>query len=121
MEQLELAVKNYQKATKLDHLYHEAWYGLGICLGLQEKWYEAIHFLNKALAARCGNGIYWKAVADAEAKMGNIVSALEAYAEASEMDPENPQVWLDWSNVYYEQGDFPTSSGYRGGGTGRMP
>ena len=87
-------------------MYHEAWYGVGVCLALQDKWYEAIHFLNKALKIDSENAHYWKAVADAEYKTGNLVSALDAYREASEMNADDPQVWLDWSMVYYEQGDL---------------
>jgi tetratricopeptide (TPR) repeat protein len=73
---------------------------------IQEKWQEAIHFFSKAVKIDLESGLYWKGLADAEAKMGNYIAAHEAYAEASEMDEENPEVWLDWSLLYYEQGDF---------------
>jgi tetratricopeptide (TPR) repeat protein len=35
-----------------------------------------------------------------------VVSSLEAYEQASQLEPGNPEVWLNWSFVLYEQGDY---------------
>jgi tetratricopeptide (TPR) repeat protein len=104
---LDLALKYYRKSYKLDNFYDEAAFGIGSCLHQQERWYEAIHFFNKALKLNPDNGGYWIALADAEFKVGNLVSSLEAYEKAALLDPENINVWLMWSFLYYEQGDFP--------------
>lgn len=106
IEQFELAIKYYRKAVKLDIMYDEALFGIGICLNKQDKWYEAIHFLNKALRMNPENPQYWQAVAEAEFKTGNILSSLDAYEEASSLDPSNIDIWLDWSFILYEQGDY---------------
>ena len=45
LEQYDLGIKYYQKAIKLDNFNDEAWYGVGMCLNAQDKWYESIHFL----------------------------------------------------------------------------
>ena len=37
------------------------------------------------------------AVADAEFNIDNTVSAIEAYQEAALLEPENTDIWLDWS------------------------
>ncbi len=105
LEHYDLAVKYYQKSVKLDSFYDEGWFGVGRCLGYQEKWYEAIHFLNRALKLDCENATYWKMVAEAEYHIGNLVSSLDAYEEASLLNPEDIDVFLDWSFIYYEQGD----------------
>lgn len=106
MDHCDLAVKYYQKAVKLDSFYDEAWYGVGKCLAKQDKWYEAIHFLNRALKLDCENFLYWKKVAEAEFHVGNLVSSLDAYEEASMLNPEDLEILLDWSFVYYEQGEY---------------
>ena len=106
LEHHELAVKYYQKAVKLDSFYDEAWFGVGKCLASQNKWYEAIHFLNRALKLDCENYLYWKKVAEAEYHVGNLVSSLDAYEEASMLNPEDPEIILDWSYIYYEQGEY---------------
>ena len=38
--------------------------------------------------------------------MGNIVSAVGALIKASEIEPEIPEIWLDWSFILSEQGDY---------------
>ncbi|MCK5281195.1 MAG: tetratricopeptide repeat protein [Cyclobacteriaceae bacterium] len=106
LEHHELAVKYYQKAVKLDSFYDEAWFGVGKCLASQNKWYEAIHFLNRALKLDCENYLYWKKVAEAEYHVGNLVSSLDAYEEASMLNPEDLEIILDWSYIYYEQGEY---------------
>jgi tetratricopeptide (TPR) repeat protein len=52
------------------------------------------------------NPVYWKAVADCEFHVGNTVSSLDAYEEACLLDPEDKEVWLNWSYIYYEQGEY---------------
>ena len=45
------------------------------------------------------------AVADAEFNIDNTVSAIEAYQEAALLEPENTDIWLDWSFIYHESGE----------------
>ena len=49
LEHYEIALKYFNKATKLDQFYHEAWYEGGVSLSKLDKWYQALHFFNKAL------------------------------------------------------------------------
>lgn len=105
LNQYELGLKYYQKATKLDSLYDEAVFGAGSCLEKQEKWYQALHFFNKAIKINNDNSDYWKAAAHAEYKIGNIISSISAYEEASLLGPTDKEIWLNWSFIYYEQGE----------------
>jgi tetratricopeptide (TPR) repeat protein len=75
-------------------------------LSYQEKYLEAAHFLKRAIKLNNEDSAYWHALAEAECKLGNIVSSIEAYEEANFLDPENLEIYLDWSMVYFEQGDF---------------
>ncbi len=101
----DLGLKYFQKSTKLDPLYDEAIFGAGNCLEKQEKWYQALHFFNKAIKLNNDNADYWKAAAHAEYKIGNIISSISAYEEASHLDPGDKETWLNWSFIYFEQGE----------------
>jgi tetratricopeptide (TPR) repeat protein len=121
LEHFDLAVKYYQKAVKLDSFYAEAWFGVGRCLSTQEKWYEAIHFLNRALKLDCENAIYWKLVAEAEYQIGNLVSSIDAYEEASMLNPDDVGIFLDWSFIFYEQGEYERALDIVGSALNEMP
>ena len=74
------------RVVELDRLgYDEAWFGAGNCLEKQEKWYQALHFFNKAVKLNAQNADYWKAAAHAEFKIGNTISSISAYEEASHL------------------------------------
>ncbi len=105
MGHFDLGLKYFQKSAKLDSLYDEAWFGAGSCLEKQEKWYQALHFFNKAIKINHLNAEYWKAAAHAEFKIGNTISSISAYEEAANLAPEDKEIWLNWSFIYYEQGE----------------
>ncbi|HCW05964.1 MAG TPA: hypothetical protein DGG95_01215, partial [Cytophagales bacterium] len=110
LEHYDLGLKYFQKASKLDALYDEAFFGAGSCLEKQEKWYQALHFFNKAIKLSNDNADYWKAAAHAEYKIGNIISSISAYEEASILNPTDKEIWLNWSFIYYEQGEHEKAS-----------
>ncbi|NJO04028.1 MAG: tetratricopeptide repeat protein, partial [Bacteroidia bacterium] len=95
LEQYDLGLKYYQKAAKLDAFYDEAWFGAGSCLEKQEKWYQALHFFNKAIKLNSQSPEYWKAAAHAEFKIGNTISSISAYEEASHFGPADKEIWLN--------------------------
>ncbi len=107
IEEFELGLKYHQKSCKLDSLYHEPLTGAGICLGKLDRWYEAAHFFNNALKIDNKNALYWRLMAEANYKVGNLVSSLDAYKESALLNPANHQTWIDWSFLVYEQGDIP--------------
>ena len=121
LEEYELGLKYHQKAFKLEPLYHEALYGAGYCLGKLERWYEAVHFFNKALKLHTENALYWRSVAEADYKVGNLVSSLDAYEESAALNPNDPQTWLDWSFLVYEQGDHLKAIGLIEKGLDELP
>jgi tetratricopeptide (TPR) repeat protein len=106
LAEYEQAITNYRAALKQDHQYDDAWYGIGVCLIEQERYYESIHFFNKALELAPGEAAYWLGLAMAEYETGNLVSSLEAYEQAVDAGPEEPQVYLEYSYIYYDIGDY---------------
>ncbi len=46
---------------------------------------------------------------------------MEAYHEASLLAPDDPEVWMDWSYVFYEQGDFDRAIAIAMSGLDELP
>jgi tetratricopeptide (TPR) repeat protein len=100
------ATKQFHAALKMNHDNYMAYFGMARCLEKQEKWLEAIHFLNKANKFYDGDVNVWLLLAKCEYNMGNVISSVSALIKASELEPEVHEIWLDWSFVVSEQGDY---------------
>ena len=88
-----------QRIGGMDPEMDEAWFGIGVILDAQGKWYEAVHFFKKAVELYDDSADYWVALAAAEYNVGHVVSALESYARAAEIQPEDKDIYLNWSQV----------------------
>jgi tetratricopeptide (TPR) repeat protein len=104
--EIQAATKEFHKALKMNHDNYMAYFGLGRCLDKQEKWIEAVHFLNKANKYFDGDINVWLLLAKCEYGLGNVISAVAALTKASNIEPEISEIWLDWSFIVSEQGDF---------------
>lgn len=102
----EEAMRWYRQVLDIAPQFPDAWYGLGTCLLSNEQNFNAIHHIAKAIQLDGSKGNYWFSLAEAEYRMGNVISADEAYEQACDLDPDNAQVYLNWSFVYYENGDY---------------
>ncbi len=85
------------------------------------KWYESLPFLQKAIKLNEQNGDYYLALAETEYKIGNVVSSIEAFTKAAEVDPTNPDVYLVWSLVPFDQGNFDKANDIIQMGIEEMP
>jgi tetratricopeptide (TPR) repeat protein len=106
LEQYEEAYKNYREATVLDEKWDEAWFGMGSVLYEQERWFESVHFTQKAIKINETNADYWLLLGDTESKLGNFLSSNEAYTQAITFDSDNPDIWLNWSLLFFEQNQY---------------
>ncbi|MGF1532711.1 MAG: tetratricopeptide repeat protein [Bernardetiaceae bacterium] len=106
LERYEEALVCYYKATKADKGHAAAWYGIGCCLALQERWYEATHYFGKAVQLDSEETDYLIAKGKAEYHIGNLISSTEAYRAAVSKQADNPYAWLDWSLLLYEQKQY---------------
>ena len=102
----EKAISAFKLILSGDKNCADAWHGVGSCMLAQDRNFEAIHWFNKALQLDKSKATYWYGLAQAEYRMGNIVSSQEAFEEACNCDPENAEIYLDWSFLYYDCGDF---------------
>jgi tetratricopeptide (TPR) repeat protein len=121
LEQIDSAIGHYKLSLRLDPNFAEALYGMAYCLDKRNKWFEAHRFVRKAVKIDELNGDYWFLLADVEAKIGNISHALESYEKASVLDPDNPDIWVNWSLVFYEQEDYEKAYNIASMGLGENP
>ena len=105
MRDYEGAIVNYKEAVRLDKDCQDAYFGIACCLFAQTRWHEAISYLRKAINLDAENEQYWVILGDTEYQLGNVIGALEAYEKSAAIFGQNPRLWLNWSWVYFEQGD----------------
>jgi tetratricopeptide (TPR) repeat protein len=104
--EVQMASKEFHSALKMNHDNYMAYFGIARCLEKQEKWLESIHFLKKSIKYYEGDVNVWLLLAKCEYGLGNIISAVQSLIKASELEPEIPEIWLDWSFIVSEQGDY---------------
>lgn len=106
LQDFEAAIINYREAFRLDKTSEEACYGIASCLFAQARWYEAIVCLRKLLHLNPEHEEYWLLLGDTEYQLGNVLGAIEAYEKSNAIFGQNPRLWLNWSWLYFEQGDL---------------
>ena len=55
------------------------------------------------------NYFYWHILANAEYKLGNEASCLEAFEKATELNPNDKHVWKDYAFIYYDQKEYESA------------
>jgi len=100
------ALEYYRASLKLDKEWDESWYGVAVCLAIEEKWIEALNCIRKAIKINEYSADYWLILAELEYKIGNVFSSEEAFEKAAELEPDYEEVWLKWSLVLFDQGQF---------------
>ena len=93
-------------SIKIDQFFKESYYWLGKSLVSLDKWFEAIHYFKKAHKLNNENVDYIKSLAFAEYKVGNMVSSVDLYTKALEINPADFKTSLEFSLIYYESGDI---------------
>ena len=68
-----------------------------------------IHYFKKAYKFENDNIDYIKSLAYAEFKVGNLVSSIELYSKGLSIAPNDIDLSLDFSLIYYESGDVNRS------------
>jgi tetratricopeptide (TPR) repeat protein len=106
LEDYKMAFKYYKKTTEIDPEWEDGWYGMSSVLFEQEKFIEAIHYIKKAIELNEYNAAFFSLLADCEARLGNFESADEAYETSVELNPEDIDAWLNWSLLYFENGEY---------------
>lgn len=121
LDDVQSATKEFHNALKMNHDNYMAYFGLARCLDKQEKWLEAVHFLKKANKYYDKDINVWLLLAKCEYGMGNVISAVSSLIKASEIEPEIQEIWLDWSFIVSEQGDYERATEIIEQGMDHMP
>ncbi|MBP6387108.1 MAG: tetratricopeptide repeat protein [Pseudarcicella sp.] len=105
-DKFEEAIVNYKESIKLDADCSDAFFGIGVCMYELERSFDAIHYIKKAIELDDTMPIYWLALADAEAFIGNNISANEAYQHTTDNDPACMEAWIKWGNFHYNLEEY---------------
>ena len=96
----------YHKAIRRDTYLSDAWLGIGIVLDYQNRTGEGIHYVKKAIELDKENADYWYIKGEMEQKLGFIEEAKQAYDRVIAYGYDEHDIWLDYSNLYFELGQF---------------
>jgi len=104
LEQMEDARLYYKKAVKQLPQLAQAWYGIALTLEYEDRWYEAIHYVRKALEKDNENGEYWLLLGDCEYNLNNFIEAEKCYKKVIEDDPGLIEGWMSYAHFLTETG-----------------
>jgi tetratricopeptide (TPR) repeat protein len=95
----------YKKSVKLLPEMAQAWYGIALTLEYDDRWYEAIHYVRKAIEKDESNPEYWLLLGDCEFNLNNLTEAAECYMRITEDSPSYIDGWLSYAHFLTETGD----------------
>ena len=97
------ALTFYEKSLELDICQSNAWIGIGIVKDLKDKPLQAKKYIEKALIYDEYNPEFWYIYAELLQKIGCTLDAEEAFKRVVELDPNNIDAWIDYSDFLYPQ------------------
>ncbi|HEY8072787.1 MAG TPA: tetratricopeptide repeat protein, partial [Labilithrix sp.] len=101
-QDLDLALKTYDRALRADGRTARAWTGRATVLAKRSRAGEALACLDRALDAQPGYADAVVLKADILMKLGQRVEAVAAFDEALAKRPEEKRLWLDRARVLDE-------------------
>ena len=92
-EDFDKALDCYRQAIRMEPRHYNAWYGLGIIYYRQEKYSLSFYHFRRALAINKESSVLLCYLGMVISQMGeeNLSQALNAFQEASIIEPRNPQ------------------------------
>lgn len=96
MNNTSLAKYNFRKASQLNNIFHQAYYGWGKALEMEEDYLGGFKMYHKALSQSEYNSDYAMAAGCAAFRMENYDSAESFFSKALELNPKSnaPYLWL---------------------------
>jgi tetratricopeptide (TPR) repeat protein len=105
LNQLDKALFYYKKSIQTDEHYGDAYLGLGITLDLLGRPAEALAHVHRAIELEPENADYHLFHIEFLKKLNRFDEAeVEAETLAARF-PDNEDVWLDYSDIYFQKGD----------------
>lgn len=89
-----------------DNANTDALVGMALILHDSDDTHNAIAYIEKALKVFPNNPYYLYTLADMQYDLSDFQSALLTYEKLSWLEPVNPDVWFDYSDVYAATGNY---------------
>lgn len=109
LNELDKAVFYYRKSIHADPVYPDAYIGMGVAMGLQGQHSQAVMFLKNAMELDPENVDYKLFYVDGLLHLNKLDEAKEMMEKLAVSHPDNEDVWLDYSNLFYTTGDYATA------------
>jgi tetratricopeptide (TPR) repeat protein len=106
LEKYEDALHYYRLSIRLNDSYTDGLTGISETLYKLGNLGEAAHYAEKALRTDRNHSEALLLYALIKKEMGLIEDAEAAYERLSELDPTNPDLWLDFSDLYFSVSDI---------------
>lgn len=105
MEDTAMAKYNFRKATQLNKIYHQAFYGWGRALEMEDDHLGGFKMYHKALGHSEYNADYAIAAGTAAYNMENYDSAETFFNKAVELSPNSEKAYIWLSKTYMEENE----------------
>jgi tetratricopeptide (TPR) repeat protein len=96
----------FQRAVTIDPNSADAWYGRGIVKMNEGKLEESLLYLTTALDISEDNTEYLYSLGLVHLKKNNFIISLDYFKKVVELDPNDCDAWLYYSEVYHSMGDL---------------
>lgn len=106
MEKYESAIQYYTKSIDLDPDFADAWLGTGVAYDALNNPKVALTYIEQAIKLAPTVADYWFLKGDIQLKMAQIEEGILSYRKVIELEPDDPEIWLELSMVYAEQKNF---------------
>lgn len=100
------ALVHYNKALELDDKLAEPWAGIGVVFDEEGNTKTAVKYLSKAIELDPLNAEYFLIQADMYIKMKHFEKAEACYRSVEEFDPNDQDLWPEYSNLFIVTGDY---------------
>jgi len=100
------ALTHYQKATQIDEFMAEPWAGIGVIFDEEGNTKTAIKYMQRAIELDQFNTEFLLIKADMHIKLEEYNKAADCFKKAEELDPRDPDLWIEYANLYVLQHQF---------------
>lgn len=104
--QLDLAEKQYRTAIEIDPALPEAWAGLAVVAEEKGELKNATKYIEQAVSFDSNNTDFLLIQAEMYIRGGMFEKAKATYQRIEEIDPNDPDLWLDYGVFYLKTGEL---------------
>lgn len=106
LNQYDKALFYYRKSIQVDEFYSDAFLGIGITMDLMGKTSDALGFIQRAIEIEPENPDYYLFQIEFLKKLLRIEEAESIAESIIAKFPENEDLWMDYSDIYFMRGEY---------------